>query len=190
MANDPKDFLPCLKHIQTDPQPKLQKMQKYPQMILNNLSPRFCRQGYGVTWWANVDKSVIVQIFVNIQIRIGWINAFVANYFTIISHGFFVIAWKTIDWTVLLKMLRKTGLTQNNRFSVLRTEIVVVSRISGPNKKIFGNYFWFEALILKVRKFIAAFNFWHSIRTWTRKTIATIWRINNALIPFSITLIR
>ena len=52
-----------------------------------------------------------------------------------------------------------------------------------------GNYFWFEALILKVRKFIAAFNFWHSIRTWTRKTIATIWRIHNTLIPFSIALI-
>ena len=117
MANGPKDFLPCLKHIHIDPQPKLRKMQRYPQMILNNLSTKFCRHGDGVTWWADMDKSVIVQIFVNIQIRIDGINTLVANYFTIISHGFIVITRKIIDWTVLLKMLRK-AVNKNGRLGI------------------------------------------------------------------------
>ena len=79
MANGPKDFLPCLKHIQIDPQPKHGKMLAYSPKILNNLSPKYCRNAYGVTWWTDVDKSVIVQIFVNIQIRIYGINTLVAN---------------------------------------------------------------------------------------------------------------
>ena len=120
MANGLKDFLPCLKRIQIDPQPKHGKMLAYSPTILNNLSPKFCWQGRGVTWRANVDKSVIVQIFVNIQIWVDRINTLMANYFTIISHGFIVITWKIIDWTVLLKMLRKAA-NKNGRLEIPRT---------------------------------------------------------------------